>query len=139
MLIDSFRYSNLKRYFSIWFHFKSDLIENFGFSSTANQCISNPILSPDELEHRIYVNKFFIQYEMYPQTIWEGLSKIGGLIAIFQISFFLNYFHKKVYELSLQQKLVEEIEAGSSSREVEINVKNYKERYSIENFSLMAD
>jgi hypothetical protein len=76
---------------------------------------------------------------MYPQTIWEGLSKIGGLIAIFQISFFLNYFHKKIYELSLQQKLVEEIEAGSSSREVEINVKNYRERYSIENFSLMAD
>ena len=75
---------------------------------------------------------------MHPQTIWEGLSKIGGLISIFQISLFLNYFHKRIYELSVQEKLLEEFEAGSS-REVELNVKNYRERYSIENFSWKVD
>jgi hypothetical protein len=47
---------------------------------------------------------------MYPQTIWEGLSRIGGLIALFQISIFLNLFHKKFFEISVQQRILEEID-----------------------------
>ncbi len=41
-------------------------------------------------------------YEKYPDSIMNGLVKIGGLIAILRIGTLLNSFNKRWFEQSLK-------------------------------------
>ena len=37
-------------------------------------------------------------FKKYPKTIIQGLSEIGGLVAIFKVGFLIAYLHQKWYE-----------------------------------------
>jgi len=80
--------------------------------------------------------------------VWDGFSKIGGLIALFQISALLSIFHKYLYERSLQSFITNNNDGRNSIKSIGEDEKsledkqalvNYRERFSVESFSKMID
>ena len=61
-------------------------------------------------KYNIYIPFFKPLYRIYtskPSTIIEGLSKIGGIFAIFKIvTFMLGVFHEKRFERILTQSII---------------------------------
>lgn len=37
-------------------------------------------------------------YSRYPDSLLMALAKLGGLLALFKISFFLQFLHRKLFE-----------------------------------------
>ena len=68
------------------------------------------------------VPRYYTSYQAYPLQMVTGLTKIGGLIAIFQFGTILYFFHKKRFE----RQLLEQIR--KSKKEFNEN-KNRKIRY----------
>ena len=46
-----------------------------------------------------------VSYDTYPDSIVVGLAKIGGLVAIFRISYLLNSFNKYFFERRIAEKV----------------------------------
>jgi hypothetical protein len=46
-----------------------------------------------------------VQYVLYPLSILTGLAKVGGLIAILRIGFFLNILNQRWFEAEIKKEL----------------------------------
>ena len=57
-----------------------------------------------------YVKKYYNNYEQYPDSLLEALTRVGGLIAIFRIGILLRFLHRKKFEIRMQNELVETLE-----------------------------
>jgi hypothetical protein len=42
--------------------------------------------------------RYFLSYTLYPEQLLSTFSNIGGLIALFNVSALLLFFHKKRFE-----------------------------------------
>ena len=56
------------------------LLNNYRFQDTF------PI---DYIRHRFWLSKYYSIYKRYPDTLTMGIAKVGGLVAIFKVGFFL--------------------------------------------------
>lgn len=59
--------------------------------------------------------KFGISYIRYPDSLLSGLSKIGGLMALFRLAFLFRALHKRRFEQMAEQELTIK-GAGPSSK-----------------------
>ncbi len=81
---------------------------------------------------------FFTTYEKYPDTIFSGLAKIGGLFAALKISMILLYTNSWLYKRKLKMRMP----PPDSQDDEKIVKKSFQpftndtieEKYSIENF-----
>ena len=55
----------------------------------------------DYIRHRFWLSKYYSIYKRYPDTLTMGIAKVGGLVAIFKVGFFLQHWHKRRYYSSL--------------------------------------
>lgn len=60
---------------------------------TSNDNEMDPEFNYANITIDFYVQQDKIIYDYYPSGILTGLSKLGGLIAIFNISIFLKFMH----------------------------------------------
>ena len=54
-----------------------------------------------------------VSYDKYPDSILIGLARLGGLIAILRIGFFLNILNKYLF----QRALLKDAQSFSSDRD----------------------
>lgn len=52
-----------------------------------------------------YINKVYNRSSRYPDSIVDGFTKIGGLLAIFRIGILLSFFHQSMFEKKLVKRL----------------------------------
>jgi uncharacterized membrane protein len=64
---------------------------------TSNDNVMDSAFNYGNMTIDFFVQQDMVTYEYYPSGILQGLSKLGGLIAIFNISIILNYFHHKKF------------------------------------------
>lgn len=79
-------------------------------------------VSKTKIVHLLSLQYAGYDYVRYPDTLVMGLSKIGGLIALFKFSLILKILHKRQFEqeLSQSQGKYEDIETfASESRKLE--------------------
>ncbi len=65
------------------------------------------------LEFRLDKN-IVISYEKYPDSILNGLSKVGGIIALLRISFFLNVLNHYLFDKKISREFNEIEEANKA-------------------------
>jgi hypothetical protein len=59
-----------------------------------------------------------VSYEKYPDSVLSGLSKVGGLIALLNISFLLNLLNHYWFEKKIKRDIKElEAEKGDNQNE----------------------
>ena len=68
---------------------------------------------------------------VYPNSVIDGLIKIGGLLAVFQVSLILSYFHEKIFEKRLLEQL--EGEELSKQKEGKLEINDVRQIFSTEN------
>ena len=96
-----------------------DLVDLYDYDTVWNKNWITPTIklgaSPDNLfcnqNPQVGTNIFFYFKKVYnrssrsPNSIINGLTKIGGLLAIFRIGLLLSYFHQSRFEKKLMAKL----------------------------------
>jgi hypothetical protein len=75
------------------------------------------------------MKKVYNRSSRYPDSIVDGLTKIGGILAIFRIGLLLSYLH----QCSFEKKLVARLEKQNKNSE-NVDLQEVKKFMSIENF-----
>ena len=75
-----------------------------------------------------------IIYDYYPAGIIQGLSRLGGLIAIFNIGIILNFVHQYKFNKEINNELKKWRAVKGKEDE---NEGAQKKIYSIENFNIL--
>jgi hypothetical protein len=73
-----------------------------------------------------YIKKVYNRSSRYPDSIVNGLTKIGGLLAIFRIGLLLSYLHQSKFEKKLMARLENQNE--------KVDMMEVKKLMSIENY-----
>jgi ribosomal protein S10 len=86
---------------------------------------------------------FFTSYEKYPDTIFSGLAKIGGLFAALKISLFLLFTNSFLYKRKLKMRQPSP-DSQDDERFIKKSFQPFKnatieEKYSIENFERLLN
>ena len=82
----------------------SSKIETFQLISSNNDEIDEKSIHGDVVIN-FYIQQDKLTYQYYPVGILQGLSKLGGIIAIFNISILLNILHQYKFSKEINQEL----------------------------------
>ena len=62
----------------------------------------------DEVQIEFEFSEFIEFNERYPDSLLMGLSKLGGLLALFKISLFLRFMHQQQFEKQFMTTKIDE-------------------------------
>ena len=99
ILYSNFEISEYQEYKTIWVQSFSRIIsDKLGLNSKSTACKFDLNLPDETVLVYFYVGQYTWNFVRYPDTLLTALAKVGGIVAIFRISYFLRWLHKREYE-----------------------------------------
>lgn len=59
--------------------------------------IQNELLKGNKTWFKYMINPIQISYRLYPQSLLQCLSQIGGLLALFKLGIFIQMYHERKF------------------------------------------
>lgn len=64
---------------------------------------------PNSVMHQIMIHHLGKIYERYPDQLILGLTKIGGLLALFKVTLLMRWYHKVEFERRLNERRADKV------------------------------
>lgn len=90
-LNDDYMIARYQEYDTVWWRDDSygSVMDKIGLQKLNNNYRFQDTFPVDYIRHRFWLSKYYSIYRRYPDTLAMGIAKVGGLVAIFKVGFFL--------------------------------------------------